>query len=274
MRLHDLHFFPYPPLYLLFFLLLLGLLLALLQLGVVGLAYEHLGLSRRAAMAVLFGALLGSGINIPLVRFPAQRMVEPGIVEFFGVQYVVPYVVERGSTVVAINVGGAVIPVLLVIYLIGRSGMSGRTLAALGVVSVVTHLLARPVPGVGIALPPLLPALAAAGAALLLDRRGAPRTAFIAGTLGTLIGADLLNLGGLQDLGAPIVSIGGAGTFDGVFLTGIIAVLLAGATGSGRRTRRGAGGPPGEGAAAPGAGPPLAGPVSPPAQSGPPPGGT
>ena len=269
MRLHDLHFFPYPPLYVLAFFLLLGLLLALLQLGIIGYAYEHLGLSRRAAITVLFGALLGSGINIPVVQFPAQRVVEARIVEFFGMQYVVPYVVERGSTVVAINVGGAVIPVLLVIYLMGRYGIGRRTLLSLGVVTVVTHLLARPVPGVGIALPPLLPALAAAGTALLLDRRGAPRTAFIAGTLGTLIGADLLNLGLLQNLGAPIVSIGGAGTFDGVFLTGIIAVLLAGATGPGRRTRRGAGGPPGDRTAAPGAGAPQAGTAGPPAQSGP-----
>jgi uncharacterized membrane protein len=36
-----------------------------------------------------------------------------------------------------------------------------------------------------------------------------------------------MNLDKIQGLGAPIASIGGAGTFDGIFLTGIIAVLLA-----------------------------------------------
>ncbi len=51
--------------------------------------------------------------------------------------------------------------------------------------------------------------------------------AYISGSLGTLIGADLLNLDKLQGLGAPIASIGGAGTFDGIFLTGIVAVLVA-----------------------------------------------
>jgi uncharacterized membrane protein len=51
--------------------------------------------------------------------------------------------------------------------------------------------------------------------------------AYISGSLGTLIGADLLNLDKLQGLGAPIASIGGAGTFDGIFLTGIVAVLMA-----------------------------------------------
>jgi uncharacterized membrane protein len=50
--------------------------------------------------------------------------------------------------------------------------------------------------------------------------------AYIAGTLGCLIGADLLNLHRLAGLGAPIASIGGAGTFDGIFFTGIAAVLI------------------------------------------------
>jgi uncharacterized membrane protein len=228
MRPYDLHFFPHPPLYTLAFLLLLGLAVVFLRYWLIDHAYERLGLSRRAAVSVLFAALLGSGINIPVLQLPAQRVVEPRIIQFFGMQYVIPSVVERQSTVIAVNVGGAVIPVLLVMYLVAKFGIGRRGLLALVVVTLVTHLLAQPVPGVGIALPPLLPSLVTAAAALLLDPRAAPRTAFIAGTLGTLIGADLMNLGNLQGLGAPVASIGGAGTFDGIFLTGIIAVLLAG----------------------------------------------
>ena len=87
--------------------------------------------------------------------------------------------------------------------------------------------MAQPVPGVGITMPPLIPPLLAAGAALVLSRQAAPALAYISGSLGTLIGADLLNLGNIQGLQAPVLSIGGAGTFDGVFLTGILAVLLA-----------------------------------------------
>ena len=246
MQLHDLNFFPHPPLYLLGLLVLLGALVALLRIGVIGSVYEALGLSRGAAVAVLLAALVGSAVNVPLVRLPAERIVEPRIVDFFGMEYVVPTVVERGSTVVAVNVGGAVIPVALVCYLLAESGLRRRAVAAILVVTAVTYLVARPVPGVGIALPPLVASLAAAGASLLLDRRAAPRTAFVAGTLGTLIGADLLNLGRIRDLGAPVASIGGAGTFDGIFMTGIVAVLLAGAS---RPTRRreagGAGGAPG-----------------------------
>ena len=73
----------------------------------------------------------------------------------------------------------------------------------------------------------LVRVLAAAGAALALSRRFAAPIAYIGGSLGVLIGADLLNLGQLRSLGASVASIGGAGTFDGIFLTGVIAVLLA-----------------------------------------------
>ena len=40
----------------------------------------------------------------------------------------------------------------------------------------------------------------------------------------------------IQGLGAPVASIGGAGTFDGIFLTGILSVLLASLL-TGRRKR-------------------------------------
>jgi len=228
MEPYDLHFFPYPPLYLLAFLLLLGVLLVLLRWGLVRYAYERLGLSRRAAMLLLLAALLGSGINIPLMRFPTQRVVEPAVVDFFGMQYVIPQIVERGGTVLAVNVGGAIIPVVFALYLIWVHGITRPLLVCLGLVTALMYYLAQPVSGVGIALPPILPSVATAVVALVLDRRAAPRTAFIAGTLGTLAGADLLNLGRLQNLGAPVASIGGAGTFDGVFMIGILAVILAG----------------------------------------------
>src|SRR5262249_3762560 len=79
---------------------------------------------------------------------------------------------------------------------------------------------------VGITVPPFIPPVAAAGAALLLSWRRAPPLAYIAGSVGTLVGADLMNFHHIQGLGAPVASIGGAGTFDGVFLSGILAVLL------------------------------------------------
>jgi uncharacterized membrane protein len=146
---------------------------------------------------------------------------------YFGMHYVVPVVVDWPGTVIAVNVGGALIPSLMSIYLLARNGLWGVGLAATACVTAVCYLLADPVPGVGIALPVLVPALTAAFVALLLSRPYVAPLAYIGGSFGTLIGADLLNLDKLRGLGAPIASIGGAGTFDGVFLTGIVAVLIA-----------------------------------------------
>jgi uncharacterized membrane protein len=102
-----------------------------------------------------------------------------------------------------------------------------RGLLGIVIVTVIVHHVARPVHGMGIAEPMFMPPLAAAGASFLISRRFAPALAYISGSLGTLIGADLLNIKNIQGLGAPVASIGGAGTFDGIFMTGILAVLLA-----------------------------------------------
>jgi len=95
-------------------------------------------------------------------------------------------------------------------------------------VTLVVNRLARPVKGLGIAVPGFIPPLVAALGAYLLcpwDLR-AP-CAYIASTLGILIGADLLKLHEIPKMGAPVASIGGAGTFDAIFFGGIIAVLLS-----------------------------------------------
>jgi uncharacterized membrane protein len=142
-------------------------------------------------------------------------------------RYVVPVVRDWPGTILALNLGGAIIPVVLSVYLWIRNRLGTVALVATTVVSIAVYMMATPVPGVGIAVPTFIPPLIAAVTALLLSRRSAPALAYVAGTLGTLIGADLLNLPRLQGLGAPVASIGGAGTFDSVFLTGILAVLLA-----------------------------------------------
>jgi uncharacterized membrane protein len=108
-----------------------------------------------------------------------------------------------------------------------KQHLYGPCLVGVLIVTAVVHWLAEPVQGVGIAVPMFIPPLVATGTAMALRRRSAPPLAYIAGSLGTLIGADLLNLGKIQGLGAPVASIGGAGTFDGIFLTGILAVILA-----------------------------------------------
>ncbi len=184
-------------------LVLLGLLILLVEARVLTYAYRKVGVHPRYAFAVMLLSLLGSQVNIPL------------------------YSIDRGATVVALNVGGALIPILVSFYLLVHTGMYRRMLIGVSVVAAVVHSLAQIVPGVGIAVPMIVPPLVAAGVALPLAFRRAPPLAYVSGSMGTLIGADLLNLGKIARLGAPVVSIGGAGTFDGVFLTGILAGLLA-----------------------------------------------
>jgi uncharacterized membrane protein len=227
MHANQPHYLPLPiP----FFTILVGVfvfLVVLLQVRALRYAYMRIGLSAGGAMLVLLGSLIGSYFNIPLAELPEQQIVSGREVTYFGMHYVVPVVVEWPETVVAVNVGGALIPGLMSLYLFFRHRLWVRGLLAIGCVGALCHLLAQPIPGLGIALPVFVPAIASALVALLLSLRHAAPLAYIGGSLGTLVGADLLNLGRVQGLGAPMVSIGGAGTFDGIFLTGVLAVLIA-----------------------------------------------
>jgi len=199
----------------------------LVQIRVLQYAYTKLGLSSGTALLLLLASLIGSYFNIPLAELPEREVRSGQVVEFFGMRYVVPVVADWPRTVIAVNVGGALIPSLLSVYLLLKNHIWTSAAVATLVVTIACHFLAQPVPGIGIAIPPLIPPIIAATVALLVARTNVAAVAYISGSLGTLIGADLLNLGKVQGLGAPVVSIGGAGTFDGVFLTGIIAVLLA-----------------------------------------------
>jgi uncharacterized membrane protein len=76
-------------------------------------------------------------------------------------------------------------------------------------------------------MPVFVAPVSAALLALTLDASHSAPLAYIGGTMGVLIGADLLRLNDIRSLGSPFASIGGAGTFDGIFLSGIVAVLLA-----------------------------------------------
>jgi uncharacterized membrane protein len=221
------HYLPLTPE---FFSILVGLfliLLLLIQLGALRYAYMRLGMSSGAALLLLFASLVGSYFNIPVAQLPGQRVMSGEVIDFFGMRYVVPVVENWPGTLIAVNVGGAVIPVLVSLYLLFRHDLWVRGAVATAVVALVIHWFADPVRGVGIAVPVFLPALITAVLALVLARERAAPLAYVAGSLGTLIGADLTNLDKVSDLGAPVASIGGAGTFDGIFVTAILAVLLA-----------------------------------------------
>jgi uncharacterized membrane protein len=227
MHASPLHYFPITGPFLAILVVLFVVVLALVQLGVLEYAYAKIGIQPRYVFLLLLLSLLGSYINIPVAQIREKQVVSNKVISDWGVQYVVPEVEEWPQTVIAVNVGGALIPTILSLYLLFKNRLYIQSFAGVMIVALIVHQLAHAVPGVGIAMPPLIPPLLAAGVALLLSRQSSPALAYISGSLGTLVGADLMNLGSIQGLHAPVLSIGGAGTFDGVFLTGILAVLLA-----------------------------------------------
>lgn len=217
-----------PLSFFLMILFFLGLffLFFLVQINIIALAFTQIGIPEHHVFSALFATLFGSYINIPIKRIPQETMTSSRRISFYGIQYVVP-VRQQRETVLAVNLGGAIIPVLISLYLLFQTGAWVPAGLAVIFMTFVTFRLAKPIPGIGIGLPPLLPPFLAAMVAAVIDPQQAPVVAYIAGSVGTLIGADLLNLNKIAKLGAPVASIGGAGTFDGIFLNGILAVLLA-----------------------------------------------
>lgn len=223
----GLHYFPLTPAYLLVLLSLLGVLSGMAAARLLRYASTAMGVSFRTLLTILALSLLCSYVNIPIAYLPERQVTTAAAVSYFGVTYLIPVTREWPATMLAINVGGAVIPILLSLYLTVKHQLYGLNLLGVAIVGVVCYIIARPVPGLGIAVPVFAPVLTTAVAALALSRRHAASIAYVSGSLGTLIGADLLNLNKIQGLGAPIASIGGAGTFDGIFVTGLLAVVYA-----------------------------------------------
>jgi uncharacterized membrane protein len=195
-------------------------------------ALTKLGLSPGVSLGLALAILVGSVVNIPVRRTPH---VEPGPAPapMFGLERWAPRLVERTSgSVLAVNLGGCVIPVGIVAYQLVRLAAVGVvplavTLGAVVLNCAACYWVARPVPGVGILMRPIVPAALAALCAMSFEPELAPPIAFTAGVLGPLIGADLLHLRDLQRAAGGVSSIGGAGTFDGIVLSGVVATLLA-----------------------------------------------
>ena len=234
-------FRPISVLYFIILFLWLLILFPLLLTILKDLIVSRLGLLPELAMGMFFFSLFGSLVNIPLYEAVSQEPIRTfRRISFFGVTWYIPEIkLGARRTLVTLNVGGALVPLLtstyILVYLIPSRELSPaatylKLLIALAIVTFVVHRASRPIRGLGIATPAFVPPLITVLSTLALYSLGPLSNpyliAFTAGTLGTLIGADLLNMKKLSSLGAPVVSIGGAGTFDGIFTTGLASVLL------------------------------------------------
>ncbi|MGQ0695969.1 MAG: DUF1614 domain-containing protein [Nitrospiraceae bacterium] len=216
---------------LLFLLLLVMLPLVFGQLFTSALI--KLKLEPTSALLVVIGIFMGSLINIPVKRIPRTEVVPADPFAVFGLSGWWPSFQRiRRDTIIAVNVGGCLIPVALAVYetahliATGWQPFSGLLLAIF-INTMVCYWIAKPIERIGIVMPGLFPPLLAAMSALFLVPDQAPPVAFVAGVLGPLIGADLLHLRDIEKITTGIASIGGAGTFDGIVLSGIVAAYLA-----------------------------------------------
>lgn len=238
-------------------ILLIIIGLPLLFFGVIGAALANLGFSFWIIVLLIICAIIGSFINIPLttLKHNKKRETESESVprkpsgQYAPSMYDKMYntdrfvvdepVAQKAGTQLTINLGGALIPILISIYVLFM-GVVGKItpdpfyivkiIAAVIIVTAVAYFTAKPVRGIGIAIPFFIPAVTSIILGLILGGGfgiAAAGIGYVAGTLGTLIGADLLHLKDVTSENTPMMSIGGAGTFDGIFLTGIITALLA-----------------------------------------------
>jgi len=214
-------------------ILIMLVMLPMLFLNIMTVALAKLGISPGWAPFVVFGMFAGSLFNIPVFREPLQEPVDRHPFDIWGIQRHLPKLQQQVTErVIAVNLGGCVIPLILVLYEVSRvwTLSPGSLLSLFGAVLLnilVCYLSARPVANVGIVMPALLPGAVAAISAMLLAPGMAPPIAFCAGVLGPVVGADLLHLNKIRSAQVGIASIGGAGTFDGIVISGLLAVLLA-----------------------------------------------
>lgn len=186
-------------------------------------AFNDMGFSSLEAIIIVFVSfILGAGI----------------VDEYVGISFANIHLFTYGNWLVGINTGGAIIPIILSIYLAIKNKLQvKKVFLGITLVAVITYFVTAPDPQKGIVSKfPfwLLPIFIASLTSIILlwkDKRKAAPFAYICGTIGVLIGADFLHLYSL--LGNEInvtrnAIIGGANVFDMVFITGILAVIVDG----------------------------------------------
>jgi uncharacterized membrane protein len=232
-------FYPAGPLSVFVIILLIALviiLIPLLILGIIGAAFTRLGFSWISSLAVVLLMLFGSFVNIPLYRIK-RDIIRVSHDEASVFDVCVPCTTGQvWDTTISLNLGGAVIPVCVSLYMMYQAILiTGPSLvftvcAGIAMVGLITFFSTRLVTYAGIQVPLLIPGLTALLVGLLLAGGTglvASVTAFVSGVTGVLLGGNIANLNRIKDLEVPEVSLGGPGTFSSIFICCILPALLA-----------------------------------------------
>lgn len=212
-------------------ILLLLILSPLIFMDMMLLALYKLGIPPLIGLVIIMGIIIGSFINIPIKRYPVNPVRDLNLTRLHNLNIWLPEkFVNKSEMVIAINVGGCLIPMALVLYQLIRLLNDGNILLpgfAIMLNIMICYRISLIMPGIGILMPAFFPGIVAALSGLLLYPENPPTVAFCAGVLGPLIGADLLHLKEIIQMRAGTSSIGGAGTFDGIVISGFVALLLS-----------------------------------------------
>src|SRR3990170_2780027 len=104
--------------FILMLLFLLGIVFFLISIALIGLAFRKLGFPPQYSVLLLFLSLIGSYINIPVMEKTSREPVRSGrIVDFYGFRYVIPPIEVEHRTIIAVNIGGGIIPVFVFFFL-------------------------------------------------------------------------------------------------------------------------------------------------------------
>ena len=174
--------------------------------AVIKTAFEEVGFNVWEASTLVFSSIIFGWINLPLFYY--------------------------SGWIIGINVGGALLPIFISIYLMIKNRIVWRVFLGIIIVAYVTYNFTY-VSSSGIVspfplwlLPPITASLYSIVAAIKSKKKAAS-LAYSSGTIGVLIGADILHLKELLSMPpSGMAVIGGASILDMVFLTGIIAVLI------------------------------------------------
>lgn len=184
-------------------------------------AFRYMGFTTVEAIIIIFVSFL-FGFEIIIFGFNISNI----------------YLFSYKNWSVAINMGGAIIPILLSIYLVIKKQIQLRKiLIGIIIVTIIAFFVTNPVADKGIiAYFPywLLPSIFASLSSIFLSWKNfikAAPIAYISGTIGVLIGGDFLHIWELLNI--PINTsktavLGGAVVFDMIYITGILAVFLDG----------------------------------------------
>lgn len=218
--------------------LVMGLIFSLISIPYFMIILEKVGFPPvESAVIALFASFMGlllSPVNIVVkeVDYPVYRTVVERV-EVFGIPFYYPKVtLDSELSRVAVNAGGALVPVTVSLLMLSKLQPTELflTLAGVIVMTLLINRIAKVVPGLGIVTPAFIPPLLSVLVSLLLFSSNpeiVPVSSYISGVLGSLLGADILNMRKVLRNAPPMVSIGGMGTFDGIYVTGIFAVFIS-----------------------------------------------